>query len=284
MPHVSHDFVFERDQTPFLALCRGSFGFLHTSPTRVQGVALRQLTLSPLGSLHVPNGHVVIGDPFSGLKPHGNVRWDIPSGIHPVIQTMAQVGEDDRISALRTAYLSLVFNQELVEQRQSWQRARLARGLNPSLGEDQLSAMSPTLPDGTISEEETYRLLRPFVSIFTGALGVADATLFEDRMPLNRAEINQGWLENLFEHGVEGSWFDQLDSDTPWPKGSSYHSLPQSQDNDADRANIVICQTGWGDGQYEVFMEMVDEQPAAMHIDFQVIPSDPMRRWRQEQA
>ena len=281
MSPPSHDFIFERDQTPFLALCRGSFGFLHTSPTRVEGVAVRQMSLAPLGTLHVPHGQVVIGDPFSRLKPEGNVRWNIPAGDHRVIQSMARVGEDDRMSALRTAYLSLVFDQQRVQQRQAWQRSQLAQGLNPSLDPSQLLAMGPCLPEGSFSEEETQRLLQPIVPILTGALAVADATLFEDRMPLNRAEVGQGWLENLFEHGVEGSWFDQLDSEHPWPKGSSNHPLPPGN-HGSDEANIVICQTGWGDGQYEVFMELVDGQPAAMHIDFLVIPSDPMRRWRQD--
>lgn len=281
MPSISHDFLFERDKAPFLALCRGSFGFLHTSPTRLEGVAVRKMSLAPLGSLHVPSGQVVIGDPFSRLKPHGNVRWNVPAGTHRVVQTMAWVGEDDRISAMRTAYLSIVFNQDLMEKRQAWQRKRLADGLDPSPDPSLIKVMGPILPEGSFSEEETQRLLQPIIPILTGALAISDATLFEDRMPVNRAEVGQGWLENLFDHGTEDSWFDQLDSDSPWPKGSSNHLLPPGEGG-PDNANIVICQTGWGDGQYEAFMEIIDGQPAAMHIDFLLVPADPMGKWRQD--
>lgn len=223
------DFVFERHQGPFLALCPGTFGFLHTSPTRKEGVAIRELSLSPLGSLFVPNGCLVAGDPFSKLKPEGNVRWEVPPGTHAVIQTMARVGEDDRISARRTAYMSLIFQPDLLEQRQAWQKEQIAQGKNPAIPEECLTPMAPTLPEGSFSEEETLRMTHPDIPVFTGAMAWADALLFEERMPINRAEVGQGWLENLFDHGLEGSWFDQLDSDKPWPKGSSNHLLPPPQ-------------------------------------------------------
>lgn len=277
---MKQDFVFERNQGPFLALCPGTFGFLHTSPTRKEGVAIRDLTVSPLGDLFVPSGFIVAGDPFSRLKPEGNVRWEVPAGTHPVIQTMAQVGEDGRLSGRRTAYVSLVFRPELLAQRQAWQREQIIRGASPAIDEANLLPMAPTLPAGSLSEEETLRMMDPDIPIFTGAMAWADADLFEDRMPINLAEVGQGWLENLFDHGLEGSWFDQLDADTPWPKGSSNHPLPSS-DEDPRPANIAIFQTGWGDGLYRMHMETWQGEVMAAHVDFHLIPSDPMRQWRE---
>lgn len=277
---MNQDFAFERHQGPFLALCPGTFGFLHTSPTRKEGVAIRELTLSPLGELFVPNGYIVAGDPFSKLKPEGNVRWQVPKGTHRVIQTMARVGEDDRLSGRRTAYMSLVFRPDLMEKRQAWQREQIASGKDPSIPEGHLSPMAPTLPDGSFSEDETLRMMHPDIPVFTGAMAWADALLFEDRMPLNRAEVGQGWLENLFDHGLEDSWFDRLDSDTPWPKGSSNHLLPSSSE-DHRQANIAIFQTGWGDGLYRMIMESWQGEQVAAHVDFHIIPSDPMRQWRE---
>lgn len=279
---TARDWLYERDQGPFLALCRGRFGFLHTSPDRRSGIAVRNLATAPLGSIHVPSGAIVAGDPFRGLKPSANPRYPVPAGTHPVIQTLAQVGEDDRIAALRTAYVSIVYRPDLMAERQALQRQALADGRDPAIGPKCLARATPWLPDGSFSEAETRRLLRPGFAVLTGVLGMADADLFEARMPANRDEPGHGWLETLFEHGQENSWFDQLDSDAPWPKGSSNHLLPPGDPDDAfPEANIVLCQAGWGDGRYQAFIESFLGQPIALHVDFQVIPSDPMEDWRE---
>ena len=280
-PEHAYDWLYERDQAPFLALCRGRFGFLHTSPDRHSGIAVRQLSTAPLGDLHVPSGAVVAGDPFQGLKPSGNPRYPMPAGSHRVIQTLARVGEDDRIAAIRTAYLSIVYRPDLLALRQEQQRKALADGQDPAVSRKFLSLAHPILPEGSFSEAETRRLLRPGFPVLTGVLAVADAAGFEERMPINRMEPGHGWLETLFEHGVDNSWFDHLDSSQPWPKGSSNHPLPGSEQDDGHpQANVVLCQTGWGDGRYHAYIETLEGVPVALHVDFQVIPNDPMEDWR----
>ena len=268
------DFCYERRQSPFLALTPGAFHFLHTSPDTHTGVAVRKLSIESLGSLNIPTGRLLLGDPFRGLQESGNVWHAVPAGQHPVILTLAQVGEDDRIAALRTAYVSVVFEPEALAQRQAEQRRAQATGRDPAVPPEALAPSFPHLPNGSFSQEEAMALTKRWVTVCTGCLALADVEAFEELMPPNRAEPERGWFERLFETGRPGSWFDALDAAAPWPRGASNHLLPDAEKEE----NIVLCSSGWGDGRYQVVLEHAsDGRLVALHVDFQVVPFDPLR-------
>lgn len=273
MAKAGVDYCYERRESPFLALTRGTFHFLHTSQDRKTEVAVRQLSLSPLGTLAVPSGRLVAADPFQNLRSKGNAWLSVPPGHYTVIQTIAQVGEDSRMAASRTAYLSLVFDLERLGKRQQEQQKTLFEGRNPSLPSTRLLPLTPELPDFDFSEAEAMELTRAGIPILTGCLSVADNEALERRMPPDEPLEARGWLEVLFEHGVEGSWFDAIDSSAPWPKGCANLLLPGGDPEET----VVLCQTGWGDGRYDVLLEVdADLHPLAIHFDFQVIPRDPL--------
>lgn len=267
------DHCYPRRSSPFLALTRGCFEFQHTSTDNTTGVALRRLSVAPLGMLKVNSGKLVIGDPFALLQHEENVWYDVPAGEHPVFLTTAAVGEDKTLTAgQRIAYVSVVFDTQALAHRQEQQRVRLATGADPSVASEQLVEQLAELSTGSFSEAETASKLRPGIPVLSGSVALSDVESFEALMPPNLSN-GQGWLERLFEHGLSGSWFDAMDQAEPWPRGCANLTLPDAPHEE----NIVICPTGWGDGRYAVILEWDDQQrPIALHIDFQVIPRDSM--------
>ncbi len=265
------DYLYERRSSPFLALTRGSFEFLHTSPNGQTGIAFRQLSVAPLGHLSVPSGQLLIGDPFSMLQHENNVWFPVPKGKHQVLLTQAAVGEDKRLTAgQRAAYVSVVFDAEALARRQDEQRIRLLAHDDPSVPFDRLHPTLPVLPDGYFSEAEARQKSRPGIAVLSGSIALSDVRNFEALMPPNLQHSGRGWLERFFEHGIPGSWFDAMDAEDTWPKACCNVSLPDATNGE----NIVICPTGWGDGRYPVILETEGEKTIALHLDFQVVPHD----------
>lgn len=270
--HIDHRY--DRRGSPFLALTRGCFEFLHTSTNGTTGVALRQLSVAPLGRVRIHSGRLLVGDPFSMLQHEGNPWFDVPPGEHAVLLTLAAVGEDRELTARqRAAYVSVVFQPEALARRQDLQRDRLLRQEDPALPSMQLEEAPPMPPHGSLSEAETEALRRPGVSVLSGSLALCDAEAFEALMPPNRTDGGNGWFERFFDHGVPGSWFDSMDAGSPLPKGCCNILLPDAENGET----IVICPTGWGDGHYPVCEETDDQgNLVALHVDFGVVPYDSM--------
>lgn len=265
------DHLYERRSSPFLAMTRGSFEFLHTSSHAQTGIALRQLSVAPLGTLALPSGQLLLGDPFGALQNENNVWFELPPGHHPVFLTLAAVGEDKQLTASqRAAYVSVVLDPQAMARRQESQRQKVLHREDPAVDRESLQPLLATLPHGSFSEEEARLKLRPGVRITSGSMALADAQRFEALMPPNIPDSGRGWLERFFEHGIEGSWFDAMDAGHPWPKGCCNVPLPDGQEGE----NLIICPTGWGDGRYAVVMELEQGRPIALHVDFEVVPHD----------
>ena len=267
------DHQYDRRTSPFLALTRGRFEFLHTSNTRNQGVACRQLSIAPLGELRLPSGKLLAGDPFSGLHHENNAWFEVPAGTHDVFLTLAATGEGGVFSpGQRAAYVSVVFDPKALSERQDAQRARLLQHQDPAVPFASLQALEVCLPDFMFSEAETKGRKKAGVEIFSGSVGLTDCVAFERLMPPNIPAQGLGWLERYFDHDLPGSWFDAMDNDGITPTGSANVTLP-----DGEGDNIVVTSTGWGDGRYQAWMETgPGGEPVAFHIDFQVIPFDTM--------
>lgn len=254
-------------------MTRGVFHFLHTSTDRSTGVAVRQLSTIPMGQLALPSGRLLIEDPFRSLRSYLNRSFTLPPGIYRAVQTVARIGEDGEANQYRAAYLSLILDEDLLEERRKHQQALLAQGLDPQISPTCLEPLHPDLPNDSLSEQQWRRMAQPSVFILTGTVALADQERFELLMPSDEPESGEQWLETVFEHGLPGSWFDALDASAPLPAGSASVGLPHGEDLD----RVILCQTGWGDGQYAIVVEHTEQgQPIALHIDFGVIPSDPM--------
>lgn len=265
------DHLYERRSSPFLAMTRGSFEFLHTSTNGQAGIAFRQLSVAPLGTLGLPSGQLLLGDPFGGLQHENNVWFSAPPGHHPVFLTLAAVGEDKQLTAAqRAAYVSVVFDGPAIARRQESQRQSVLRKEDPSVPREFLQSLQAMLPNGSFSEDEARLKLRPGVQITSGSMALSDAQRFEALMPPNIPDSGRGWLERFFEHGIKGSWFDAMDAGHPWPKGCCNVALPDGTESE----NVIICPSGWGDGRYAVVMEFDQDKPIALHVDFEVVPHD----------
>lgn len=265
--HPLLDFIYQRRQSPFLAATRGLFGFLHTTGPDRSGMALRGLSTLHLGAIEVPSGKLLAGDPFQGLQDRHNPWYPVPAGRYGVLLTRATIGSTGDQGVRRTAYASVVLDPEKLARRQRRQAKAVQEGRDPQLPRNLLTLVhARDYEGGRLGTGHPYDQGAP---VLTGCLALCDAESFEEAMPLNLP--GQGWLETLFDHGVPGSWFDRLDDDSDWPKGISYHALP-----DHDH-HIAIFPTGWGDGRYGLWLE-VDEAGAAiaLHFDFLVIPYDPL--------
>lgn len=270
---TSADYCYERTTSPFLAMTRGLFHFLHTSPNRETGVAVRQLSILPLGTLHLPTGRLLIEDPFKSLRPHLNRAFVVEPGEYRVVQTVARIGEDEHAHQSRSAYLSLVLDEVRMAERRHWQQQQMEYRQDPQVDEALRSPFFPELPRDSFSEQQWKRMAKPSVSVLTGTVALADQDRFELLMPSDQHDMGEGWLETVFDHGLPGSWFDALDASTPLPVGSAQVQLPQGKATD----QVILCRTGWGDGQYPVSLEhSQDGHPIALHVDFGLIPSDPM--------
>jgi hypothetical protein len=256
------DHLYTASALPFLAMTRGHFHW-------AQGEQRVQLSILPLGELFLPSGQLLIEDPFHFLRPHLNRHFPAPLGRHSVFQTMARLGTGDS-EPLRAAYLSVVFNEELMNKRRQAQKDRLHQGQDPSLDRALLTPLFPTLPRDSFSERDWERMSQPSVPVLTGTLALADLTRFEGLMPSDLPDIGEGWLETVFDHGVPGSWFDALDNEAPFPPGTANIQLPEGHEED----RIVLARTGWPNGTFPICLETSDQgEPLALHIDFDVLPS-----------
>ncbi len=261
--NTSPDHLYEHTSAPFLALTRGRFLFQGSQ------AVVCQFSLAPLGTLQVASGRLLIEDPFRSLRPYLNRSFPLPPGNHRVVQTVVHIGEEGRTPEPCTAYLSLILDERALQSRRELQARQVLEGKDPQIPAALLYPIIPVLPNDSFSEKQWESMVLPSVEILTGTVALADQDCFEDLMPSDRYDREEGWLETVFDHGLPNSWFDALDETSLWPKGSTNIRLPNGSEDD----RIVLCSTGRGAGRYGVVEEKNEQgQTVAVHLDFKVLP------------
>jgi hypothetical protein len=83
-------------------------------------------------------------------------------------------------------------------------------------------------------------------------------------------EETLNWDETVFQPD-DGGWVDAMDDPDRLREGIANVPLPRTP----DRANIVIAQSGWGDGVYPVIGGYdADGGLVAVHVDLMVVFDD----------
>lgn len=224
----------------------------------------RQMAIAPLGHIHLPSGKMIVGDAFQGLLSSGNYWFSTPVGVFPVFKSFSfQKREDNgktKVRNIKTNYLTVVFNMSKMEARMKEDLENIPSGLPPLLNSVLIQA-APSIPSELYSEGEIEALSKSPIYIQTGNVLISDKNNFENLMPLTIT--GSEWLENVFDYDNQDSWFEAVDSDTPWPKGSSNHTLPNGDENQ----NLIIC-PGKSGGNIKVFEEADKEDEIfALHIE-----------------
>ena len=189
------------------------------------------LSVVACGDLIMPTGLLAVCDPFAMLNLSGNPTIQVSPGKYPVKVTLADVSGLRNGSHVREAYASLI------------------------LGDTQ---------------EVTRRQL-PLMNTTYDAFGVDTGTAcFVDEGALASGMPLDEWHENLFDNGMETSWFSRMDDPTHIRGGIANILLPLAQSGE----NLILMHSGWGDGAYGVVGSYdKDNNLTAVHIDFNVIGS-----------
>lgn len=192
-----------------------------------------------LGLLHLPTGHLVVADPFQGMTRRGMPTLTLPAGDYRVLGTLAR-RPGEKAPVERWAGLTLVLDEDAWSRRLAWQQRWLERDVQASIPEE---ARLPLVHEDA---EAPWLLAAP-----SGVVVVLDAQSLQQGMPFEVTE--SPWFETVFDHGVEHSWFDALDS--AQPPGASAVVLPRLAADPSGRCLAVACSTGWGAGTYGGWFE-----------------------------
>jgi hypothetical protein len=214
----------------------GPFAPAHEGVVEViepKGVHAWRLRVLDLGLLRVPSGKLLACDPFAGM-PDGVIA-DVPKGDYPVKVSIADVSDAQDGSHNREAYLSVV----------------IASG--------EAASHRPVVPP-----KEKLLLPDHFygVNVDAGTVAFVDAEAVRKLMPKGN------WYNELFENGRGDSWFAQMDSDSPLPKGYANIVLPLARHGE----NLILAHSGWGDGFYPVIgVYDSNRRLLSVHVDLQVV-------------
>ena len=181
-----------------------------------------------LGWLDAPSGRLVFGDPFQGMSRYHNAGLDIPPGRYRVVRSTRQ-GEP--------AFLSVVLDEDAFANRLNAKEQHILEiGLDDNDDPAPLWLASPS-----------------------GSIGVCDAQQFSQGMPADSSEPGESWYDLLFEHGLDGSWFDQLDAAGQVGVGAAMIPLPHAA------GTIAVAQGAIGPKR--AFLEIAaDDRPVALHL------------------
>jgi hypothetical protein len=134
--------------------------------------------------------------------------------------------------------------------------------------------------DGRLESDSAFDDAEVFggLVVRSGTTMLVDAEQFQEGMP---DEQRGTWYSTLFEHGNHESWFSYMDRADHFREGAANFALPLRPRSRLGTGNLVLSQTGWGDGQFMVFAELDPENPdplhpVAYHLDFEVLPHDPL--------
>lgn len=278
---------YSADKTPFLALTPGCFEF---ERQKNQQITIRTVKM---GELSLPSGMLVISDPFAMLEKRGNLGILIEPDSHcskprSVWSTIVDFNSNEdgkNVHFSKKGYLSIILNETLFQQRKMWQKKQKN---DPSIPLSCLRYFHLTedgLPPPDLKDFDEDNFIG--VMVDSGTVSMVDAQNLEMYMPPDESASN--WYDSFFNHGVNHSWFDALDNDSPLPSGLADIPLPFDEMR-KEKANIVLSESGWGDGHYPVIGEFlvaddpnkkergIQAQPPqliALHVDFEIIPKNP---------
>jgi Protein of unknown function (DUF4241) len=194
------------------------------------------------GTLVVPTGRLVICDPFVALEREGNPYVRVAPGVYPVTVTVADVSGELDGSHLREAYASLVLNGELEVRRSVLQ----------------LGVSGETVPELAPDEFVGF-------PVDSGTACFVDGGAVETAMP------EGDWYTDLFNTGQPDAWFERIGDPAHIRSGIANITLPLATGGE----NIVVFQSGWGDGYYPVVAGYdAAGQMVAVHVDLMVITAD----------
>ena len=197
------------------------------------------------GKLKVSSGKLVCCDPFSGMDKTGNPYIDIPRGDHEVVVTVATLNPEKPYKSYRNAYASLIIDETLTETKRK----------------DLLPFLAGGVPAAELEGDDVY-----VFEVDAGTACFVDAQAVEEGMP-----EEYEWY-NLFDNDTDdGCWFDLLDDSDHIHEGIANVRLPEAGDN----SNLIMFQSGWGDGVYSIVGGYDDQDRlAAIHIDFGILPDE----------
>lgn len=189
-----------------------------------------EIVVVECGDLLMPSGRLVAADPFVTLIRQ-NAYYPVPAGKYPVRVTL-----DESIG--REMYLSLCISASIEVVRR---------------------LLVPCRPDGSqYPEPETGKYYG--VAVDAGTICFVDDDAVQRCMPTDEGS----WLETVFDNSSPDCWFKRMDSSEHIGPGLANIVLP----NAISGENVVICQSGWGDGFYPVVGGYdADGRLVAVHID-----------------
>jgi hypothetical protein len=284
-------YTYDRRKSPLLPLSDGNYKFLHHSNNKIDRVVFYKTTSFSLGKLKLPSGKLFIADPFAGgLGKSGNVYITCPKGEFEVFQTLVYQSKKDfnqltneesnSIEPL-TAYLSIVFDPISLEKRKNFQIEKSKTNLDIGLQKKLIHRLCLS-SSGVIEDDKEFENCEVFpgVIVQSGTVMMVDKEQFEAGMP---DEKFGSWYSTLFEHGNHESWFGYMDSDEHIRVGGANFLLPARPKSILGESNLILSQTGYGDGEFVIFAELDElnmdiNRPIAYHIDFEVIPYDPLAK------
>lgn len=190
------------------------------------------LRVASLGEVNVPSGLLEVCDPFMFLAECPAMA--VPAGKHPVYVTVADVSAEQDQSHEREAYLSMIFREgSVAEVRQA-------------------------------VDTEGNPL---FVGVDTATVGFCDHQAARTCMPKG---VN--WYETFFCEGVEGSWFDLMDSPDFYEAAKANIVFPLAEAGES----IAFTHSGWGDNYFKVkTTHDADGNLLGVHVDLQVVDLGP---------
>lgn len=281
-------YTYDRRKSPLLPLSDGGFRFLHRSNNRKDRLLDFQIVTAPLGTLSLPSGRLLVTDPFVNLAARGQIHVQAPAGEWPVFQTLCREAgagpkndsKELEVAVAMTGYLSIVFDTAAMERRRAWQAEQAAQQLDPALRREWLVRLVQSA-DGRLEDDGVFDDTDEFAGLLvqSGAVMLTDLEQFQEGMP---DESRGTWYSTLFEHGNHESWFSYMDRPEHYREGAANFPLPLRPRSRFGVGNLILSQTGWGDGQFVIFAELDPKRPdiqhpVAYHIDFEVIPQDPLR-------
>ncbi|MFT0848957.1 DUF4241 domain-containing protein [Actinomycetaceae bacterium L2_0104] len=194
------------------------------------------LRVVELGRLRVASGLLEASDPFVTLGD-GPV-FEVAPGSYEAFVTVADVSAEQDGSHEREAYLSLV------------------------LGEGVVSAVEAAASVRGVPEPGEYW----GVGVDAGTVAFADHKAIGECMPAESEEIN--WYDDVFDNGMDTSWFGLMDADEPHEAGKANIVMPLAHNGE----NVVLTHSGWGDGFYPVVVTKdSDGRTLGIHIDLLVV-------------
>jgi hypothetical protein len=200
----------------------------------------RFLWTVPCGDLMLPSGRLVACDPFVFLSPQNTPFIVAPSGIFPVVVTLADVSEKQDRSHVREAYASIIFRR----------------------AEEAYRKAVPLAKDGEARPEPKGDEYAGF-GVDAGTACFVDETLIGPCMPDPKS-----WYEDLFENERPDCWFKRMDDPAHIREGIANITLPLAKNGE----NLILFHSGWGDGSYPVVGSFdAANKLIAAHIDFLIV-------------